>query len=90
MLGAMVLFLKITAWLGGSEIQCAFLKYTGYFCPGCGGTRCANALKEGHITQAWGHNAMLTLAVFFFILGSFYLIIRITVLGKPPPQYPQH
>ena len=84
----MAFLLGFTHITGGGALECALFKFTGLYCPGCGGTRCANALLHGDLAQALGYNAMLTLGAITFALFSFYLIVRITLLGKSPPHIP--
>jgi hypothetical protein len=87
-LGVMVILLGFAHITGGLALECALHKFTGLYCPGCGGTRCASALLHGNFAQAWGFNAMLTLGAIAFALCSFYLIARITLLGKSAPKRP--
>ncbi len=42
---------------------CAFRRYTGISCPGCGGTRAAVALLQGDIVGAVRYNLILPLGV---------------------------
>lgn len=88
-LGIVFFFLTLTHWLGSFGIQCGVKELTGLHCPGCGGTRSALALSRGDISQAWNHNALLTLGAFLFLAGSLYLIVRVTLLGKEPPRLPK-
>lgn len=80
-------FLGITHWLSGGGAQCTVLKYTGLYCPGCGGTRCAKSLANGNIGAAFDHNVLLAAAAFLFIAACLYLIVRISVLGKKAPSF---
>lgn len=70
------------------ETTCGFLKFTGLHCPGCGGTRCALDILNGDLLSAFSHNAMLATGLILFLLGSGYLILRMTILGKPAPRMP--
>ena len=79
-------FLSTSRWFGAQGARCAIKQWTGYYCPGCGGTRCASDLIHGHFLEALGHNALLTTGALIFLLGNLYLIIRITILGKTPPK----
>lgn len=36
-----------------AEFSLPFHKWTGYYCPGCGGTRAVKALLRGHIGQSF-------------------------------------
>lgn len=42
---------------------CAFRAVTGFYCVGCGGTRCAHALLHGDLATAWSMNPLLVLLV---------------------------
>ena len=38
------------------QVPCAFYRLTGFYCPGCGGTRALLSLLQGHVLQAlWYH-----------------------------------
>ena len=82
------LFISLVRWLGGLGYKCGVLEFSGFYCPGCGGARCAYALSRGHLPQAWGHNPLLTAGAFIYTLICLYLIVRITLLGKPAPKIP--
>lgn len=68
--------------------ECGLLTLFKIYCPGCGGTRCARSLAAGDFSSAFGYNALLTLGVMAFALGSLYLIIRVSLLGRPAPASP--
>ena len=68
--------------------ECGVRKFTGLHCPGCGGTRCTYDLLSGNLPDALSHNALLFGGLVLFLLGSGYLILRITILGKPAPRIP--
>jgi hypothetical protein len=42
----------------GHYPACPLLTYTGVYCPGCGGLRCAHALAHGRLGTALGDNAL--------------------------------
>lgn len=87
-LGMMFLFINLTQGLSGSVTECGIQKFTGLHCPGCGGTRCAQEIASGHWLPAMSHNAMLMIGFLLLMAGSLYLIVRITILGKPAPRFP--
>ena len=45
---AMLVLLCIYEYQGGNGMECMFYRYTGLYCPGCGGTRALIALLRGH------------------------------------------
>lgn len=47
--------------------KCAVHELTGFHCPGCGNTRAAHALLHGDVTEALRQNAILVIALPFFV-----------------------
>ena len=92
LVGMTALFLTITGGLDNTKIQsppeCAVKKVTGFLCPGCGGTRCAQNILNGDWLSAFGFNQLIMSGFVLFIAFSAYLIIRITLLGMQPPRIP--
>jgi hypothetical protein len=43
---------------------------------------------EGNFLEALSHNAMVFIGALLFLIVSSYLIIRMTLLGKPAPTIP--
>ncbi|MGB0774606.1 MAG: DUF2752 domain-containing protein [Akkermansiaceae bacterium] len=78
--------LGISRLFGGAS--CVVQKHLGVHCPGCGGTRCAYDIARGNWLQALDHNLLLGLGFFSLMLLFFYLIVRITILGKTSPRFP--
>lgn len=62
----------------GSEwsIQCGLYKYTGLYCPGCGGQRALHSLLHFDILSALKYNILIFPAV-PILLYLYYLLIRI-------------
>lgn len=87
-LGFAALILGMTRLLGQQGAKCFIHQSTGLHCPGCGGTRCAHDLTAGNWLDALNHHALLTIGAFLFGCLSLYLIVRITILGKPAPKLP--
>lgn len=54
------------------SIPCLFHKITGYYCPGCGITRCLFSLLEGKIYQAFMYNQLVFILLPFFIIYFIY------------------
>ncbi len=50
---------------------CAFYAVTGYYCPGCGGTRAVFALAHGHILRSFLYNPVVLYAA---VLGGWFMI----------------
>ena len=38
---------------------CPIYAWTGFLCPGCGGTRALAALLHGHLAEAWHWNPLI-------------------------------
>ncbi len=57
MLGALAIFLIVLAVLHQDLVgflpPCAFHLITGFYCPGCGGTRALKLLLQGHIIRSF-------------------------------------
>lgn len=67
-IGLIILFLKLNDII---ELRCYIKDYTGYNCPGCGGTRMVMSLLKLDILQAFRWNPLL------FIMIPFLAIIYI-------------
>lgn len=64
--------------------QCAFLSATGFYCPGCGGTRALFCLARGDWLGALGHYPAL---VYYVLLSTVFLAghgIRLACGGALP------
>ena len=71
-----------------SVAVCKIKQWTGWYCPGCGGTRCAEEITLGNWLTAMAYNPLLMTGFILFMAASFHLIIRITVMGKQAPKLP--
>ena len=87
-IGMMYAFLWLTEVLKSDFTACGVRKFTGFHCPGCGGTRCAQSIASGNWLQAMGYNTLLMSGFIIFMVLSAYLIVRMTLLGKPAPKMP--
>ncbi len=68
--------------------KCMFLKYTGLYCPGCGGTRATYYLIHGNIVKALDYNFLFV----FLLPFMFYLYILtfgIKINGRPLFKVPR-
>lgn len=66
----MAVFFRLTLnfWVGIMP-QCLFLKVTGLYCPGCGGTRAVVSLLNGHIFESIKYNpGVVSLCVIICLL----------------------
>ncbi|MBP3380064.1 MAG: DUF2752 domain-containing protein [Ruminococcus sp.] len=66
---------------------CLFHLATGYYCPGCGNTRSAEALLHGNVLLALRNNAVLPFLM--FVLLILYIELIFSVLGKPRKILPR-
>ncbi|MCR5619278.1 MAG: DUF2752 domain-containing protein [Lachnospiraceae bacterium] len=57
--------------------ECAFKRVTGLYCPGCGGTRAADALFSGHFIRAFIYHPFVPYCLVMWVLyeGSHLLEI---------------
>lgn len=58
------------------KVPCIFHEITGFYCPGCGMTRCLNALLHFDFYQAFRYNMLMILLIPFFTIylcGWIYL-----------------
>ena len=56
------------------KLPCAFNALTGYYCPGCGGTRSVRALLSGHLLQSF---FLHPIPVYVIIAVTFNLLLKI-------------
>lgn len=66
---------------------CVFHLATGYYCPGCGNTRSAEALLRGNILLALRNNAVLPFLT--LVLLILYIELIFSALGKPKKILPR-
>ena len=59
--------------------ECRFLSTTGYYCPGCGGTRAMRALLHLDLAAALSYNPLVFVAVGLFLVLA--LVITRELLG---------
>jgi hypothetical protein len=55
---------------------CLFHALTGWYCPGCGGTRAAYQLLHGHLRRALHDNALFVLLLAALAIGGARLVVR--------------
>ena len=61
---------------------CPFLALTGYYCPGCGGTRAVRSLLKGDLRMSIQYHPLVLYAVIVFLMEV--VIRRICRNGKHP------
>ncbi|WP_314172791.1 DUF2752 domain-containing protein [Streptomyces winkii] len=65
---------------------CPLLRFTGLYCPGCGGLRCAHAVVHGDFATALGMNALAVAAFAAFAAFMVFWVVR--VLRSQPVTVP--
>ena len=78
---AVVVALNDPAAPGSWFPPCLFHRTTGLWCPGCGLTRAAHALLNGHPVQAVGYNLFAPLV--FLAIGLSWLTWTRQAFGRP-------
>ncbi|MEU9183482.1 DUF2752 domain-containing protein [Streptomyces sp. NPDC048484] len=66
----------------GHYPACPLLRYTGVYCPGCGGLRSAYAVVHGDLGTALGANAVAVLGYLVFAVVWTVWVVR-SVRGRP-------
>ena len=56
----------------GFAIPCIIHKLTGFYCPGCGITRCLFSLIKGHIYEAFMYNQLVFILLPFILIYVIY------------------
>lgn len=67
------------------HFDCLILKYTGYYCPGCGISRMILSLFRGQFYQAFRWNPLLFISliiVIIYLLLSIFIKIKISDKNK--------
>jgi hypothetical protein len=67
----------------GHYPACPLLRFTGIYCPGCGGLRSAHAVVHGDLLTALQDNAMAVLGYALFAVLWTVWVVR-AVRGRPP------
>lgn len=52
---------------------CVLHQLTGYYCPGCGGTRAVSALLHGHLLRAFVYHPFVPYTV---LLGGYFMLTQ--------------
>lgn len=72
----------------GHYPACPLLRYTGLYCPGCGGLRSAHAFVHGDFPAALHANALAVLGYLAFAALWTVWVVR-AVRGRPPGLDPR-
>ena len=75
-----VLICRLIILRPGIHPGCVFYTLTGYYCPGCGGTRSFILLSSGHIIKALYYNPIVPFGA--VLLAAFYIEILFKAAGK--------
>lgn len=67
----------------GHYPACPLFRYTGLYCPGCGGLRSAYAVVHGDLGTALGANAVAVLGYLVFAAVWTVWVVR-AARGRPP------
>lgn len=55
------------------HIPCVILEKTGYYCPGCGGTRAVKALVNGDILNSLRYHSVV---LYIVVVGGLFMILN--------------
>jgi hypothetical protein len=80
-------FLGIGVWIYSftlypylKDVGCVFYRLTGFYCPGCGGTRSVIALFHGDLLKSlWYHPLVIYTAVIYFGFMCSHTLYKIHV-----------
>jgi hypothetical protein len=86
----LVVFRFIYPSLAGSMPSCPLLSLTGFQCPGCGGTRAADALVHFRWIDALGNHAWFVLVVLIGLPLIFWMALKEKYPTFPGPQFHQN
>lgn len=75
----------------GHYPACPLLRFTGVYCPGCGGLRAAHAVAHGDLPAAFGANAFVLAGILAFAAFWTYWCVRV-IRARPVtvPLRPVH
>jgi hypothetical protein len=71
----------------GHYPPCPLYRYTGLYCPGCGGLRCAHAFVHGDLTAVFQDNAVAVAGFFAAAVLWTVWVVR-AVRGRPARMEP--
>ncbi|MFG2599628.1 DUF2752 domain-containing protein [Streptomyces sp. NPDC048462] len=81
-IGAFVLVGSVDPNEPGHYPVCPLLRFTGIYCPGCGGLRSAYAVAHGDIGTAFGSNALAVIGYGIFAVAWVLWMVR-AAAGRP-------
>ena len=82
LLPVLLIFVFLFLWKGeeisGKLPGCPILEHTGFYCPGCGGTRAFHALMHLRVMES----AKLNLGIIAFFLLYFFFMVNTALVKK--------
>lgn len=90
---AVIILYGIVHQMTGFQIEkylppCVFHELTGFYCPGCGGTRAVLALAQGRIVSSFVYHPFVLYAA---VLGTWFMISQsIERLAKKKLRFTMH
>ena len=72
-------FNDIFKWMASIDFKCAIKEITGWYCPGCGGTRSINYLLHGHFLTSFIYHPFVIIALAMY---SIFMISHTISLFK--------
>lgn len=66
-LGVVFFYARFFGKIGMGGISCTFYKFSGFYCPGCGGQRAFKALLHGDFINAAHSNVLIFVLIPFFL-----------------------
>ena len=75
---AVAAIVVLAKWKGGDLLSCVprcpFHALTGFYCPGCGGTRALRCLLQGNLLQSFRHHPLVPYTA---VLGGWFMVSHI-------------
>lgn len=66
------------------QVPCAFYRLTGFYCPGCGGTRALLSLLQGHVLQALWYHVTVVYGAILYVLYMLTNSVELLSGGRLP------
>lgn len=68
--------------------KCPLYSLTGFYCPGCGSTRCLHHLVHGHIATAFRYNPLAPILIAYLIGAGAVFLLRKAGVAIPRRSKP--